>query len=133
MTLSMQGKGLAAPDPKPSPSVNMANLTRLSVLIGEADTDRSRETAELLKQLGVRDVVQVRALAPLLEALKKQAFDVLICAERLGADDGVAVLRAARSVAPATRSVLMRTNDRAGEFVPDDIEAVELPFSRLKL
>lgn len=111
----------------------MANLTRLSVLIGEADVDRSRETAELLKQLGVRDVVQVRALAPLLGALKKQAFDVLICAEQLGDEDGVAVLRAARNVAPATRSVLMRTNDRAGEFVPDDIEAVELPFSRLKL
>jgi CheY-like chemotaxis protein len=111
----------------------MANLTRLSVLIGEADADRSRETAELLKQLGVRDVVQVRALAPLLEALKKQAFDVLICAESLGGEDGVAVLRAARNVAPATRSVLMRANDRAGEFVPDDIEAVELPFSRLKL
>jgi CheY-like chemotaxis protein len=133
MTSSMQGKGLAAPDPEPSTSVNMANLTRLSVLIGEADADRSRETAELLKQLGVRDVVQVRALAPLLEALRKQAFDVLICAERLGGEDGVAVLRAARNVAPATRSVLMRTNDRAGEFVPDDIEAVELPFSRLKL
>jgi CheY-like chemotaxis protein len=131
----MQGKGKdrAAPDPKPSPSVNMANLTRLSVLIGEADADRSRETAELLKQLGVRNVVQVSALAPLLEALKKQAFDVLICAERLDGDDGVAVLRAARNVAPATRSVLMRTNDRAGELVPDDIEAVELPFSRLKL
>jgi CheY-like chemotaxis protein len=133
MTSSMQGKGLAAPDPKPSPSVNMANLTRLSVLIGEADADRSRETAELLKQLGVRDVVQVHALAPLLEALRKQAFDVLICAERLGAEEGVAVLRATRNVAPATRSVLMRANDRAGEFVPDDIEAVELPFSRLKL
>jgi CheY-like chemotaxis protein len=111
----------------------MANLTRLSVLIGEADADRSRETAELLKQLGVRNVVQVRALGPLLEALRKQAFDVLICAERLDGDDGVAVLRAARDVAPATRSVLMRTNDRAGEAVPDDIEAVELPFSRLKL
>lgn len=133
MKSSMQGKGLAAPDPKPSPSVNMANLTRLSVLIGEADADRSRETAELLKELGVRHVVQVHALAPLLDALKKQAFDVLICAEQLGADDGVAVLRAARTVAPATRSVLMRTNDRAGEFVPDDLEAVELPFSRLKL
>jgi CheY-like chemotaxis protein len=111
----------------------MANLTRLSVLIGEADADRSRETAELLKELGVRNVVQVHALAPLLEALKTQAFDVLICAEHLGNDDGVAVLRAARDAAPATRTVLMRTNDRAGEVVPDDIEAVELPFSRLKL
>ena len=103
----MQGKGKdrAAPDPRPSPSINMANLTRLSVLIGEADADRSRETAELLKQLGVRNVVQVHALAPLLEALKTQAFDVLICAEHLGNDDGVAVLRAARDAAPATRTI----------------------------
>ena len=111
----------------------MANLTRLSVLIGETDAVRSRETAELLQQLGVRHVVQVPALDSVLEALKKQAFDVLICAERLGDDDGIAVLRAARAMAPATRTVLMRTNDRAGEFVPDDIEAVELPFSRLEL
>jgi CheY-like chemotaxis protein len=129
----MQGKGLAAPDPKPSPSVNMANLMRLSVLIGETDPDRSREIAELLRELGVGYVEQVDALAPLLVALKKQAFDVLICAEQLGGEDGVSVLRAARKVAPATRNVLMRKNDRAGEFVPGDIEAMELPFSRLTL
>lgn len=111
----------------------MANLTRLSVLIGEADLDRSRATAELLEQLGVRHVVQVQALGPLLEALKTQAFDVLLCAERLGDADGVAALRAARDVAPATRSVLMRANDRAGEFVPEGVTAIELPFSRLEL
>jgi CheY-like chemotaxis protein len=133
MKSSMQGKGLAAPDPKPSPSVNMANLTRLSVLVGEADVDRSREIAALLVELGVRQVMQVQSPSSLLEALKRQAFDVLLCAERLGPEDGVAVLRAARDVAPATRSVLMRANDRAGEFVPDGIEAIELPFSRLKL
>jgi CheY-like chemotaxis protein len=129
----MQGKGLAAPDPKPSPSVNMANLTRLSVLIGESDAGRSRDTAELLHQLGVRHVVQAHAPAPLLEALRRQAFDVVLCAERLDGEDGVAVLRAARHSAPATRCVLMRTNDRAGAFVPDDIDAIELPFSRLEL
>jgi len=129
----MQGKGLAAPDPKPSPSVNMANLTRLSVLIGEADPARSSETAELTREFGVRHVMQVHALDPLLDALKKQAFDVVICSEQLGAAEGIAVLRAVRNMAPATRTVLMRTNDRAGAFVPDDIEAIELPFSRLEL
>jgi hypothetical protein len=133
MKSSMQGKGLAALDPKQSPSVNMANLTRLSVLIGEANAARSREIAALLAELGVRQVRQVDALAPLLLALKAQAFDVLVCAEQLGAEDGVAVLRAARKVAPATRAVLMRRSERAGEVVPEDIEAIELPFSRLTL
>jgi CheY-like chemotaxis protein len=133
MKSSMQGKGLAAPDQKPSPSVNMANLTRLSVLIAETDPDRSRETAALLRELGVGYVAQVSALTPLLLALKKKAFDVLICAEQLAGEDGVSVLRRARKVAPATRTVLMRENHRAGEFVPDDVEAIELPFSRLTL
>lgn len=133
MKSSMQGKGLAAPDPKPSSSVNMANLTRLSVLIGEADVVRSREIATLLAEFGVTQVLQVDALAPLLSALKARAFDVLMCAEQLGGEDGVAVLRAARKVAPATRMVLMRHDERAGELVPDDIEAIELPFSRLTL
>jgi CheY-like chemotaxis protein len=129
----MQGKGLAAPDWIPSPSINMANLTRLSVLIGEADADRSREIAALLAELGVRQVLQVDALASLLLALKTRAFDVVLCAEQLGGDDGVAVLREARKVAPATRAVLMRHSERAGAFVPPDIEAIELPFSRLIL
>src|SRR5688572_4504630 len=133
MKSSMQGKGLAAPDPKQSPSVNMANLTRLSVLIGEADADRSREIAALLAQLGVRHVLSVDALAPLLSALKARAFDVLMCAEQLSGENGVAVLRAARKVAPATRAVLMRRSERAGEFVPEDIEAIDAPFSRLTL
>lgn len=127
----MQGKGLAAPDP-PS-SVNMANLTRLSVLFGEADADRSREIAVLLAELGVKQVQHANAISPLLLALKAQAYDVLLCAEHLGGEDGVAILRAARKIAPATRSVLMRGSERAGEFVPEDIEAIELPFSRLTL
>jgi CheY-like chemotaxis protein len=126
----MQGKGRAAPDQKPSPSVNMANLTRLSVLVAEANADRSGEIAGELRELGVRDVTVVEALAPLLDAMKKQAFDVLICAERLGDQDGVAVLRAARKFAPATRAVLTRAPERAGELVPEDIEAIELPLSR---
>jgi hypothetical protein len=133
MKSSMQGKGLAAPDPKRSPSVNMANLTRLSVLIGDADAHRSREVAALLADLGVRQVMRVDALAPLLLALKARAFDVLVCAEQLGGEDGVVVLRAALEVAPATRAVLMRHRERAGELVPEDIEAIELPLSRLTL
>ncbi len=130
----MQGKGQAALDPKPRPSVNMANLTRLSVLIAEPNVERSRETAALLQQLGVQHIVRVDTRATLLESLGKQAFDVLMCAERLGDGDGVSALREARNAAPATRAVLMRANERAGEHVPadilpTDIEAIELPFS----
>jgi CheY-like chemotaxis protein len=133
MKSSVQGKGLAAPDTTPSLSVNMPNLTRLSVLIAEGDMARSREAAELLRELGVRNIVHVDAAGSLLEALHRQAFDVLLCAERLDGEQGVALLRAARTAAPATRTVLMRSEGHAGEYVPEDVEAIELPFSRLAL
>jgi CheY-like chemotaxis protein len=129
----MQGKGRAAPDQKPSPSVNMANLTRLSVLVAETNTDRSREIAGLLRDLGVRHVTVVDALAPLLAELRRQAYDVLLCGERLGADDGVGVLRTARKFAPATRAVLTRKHDHPSALLPEDIETIELPLSPLTL
>lgn len=121
MTSSMQGKGRAAPDSRPS--VNLAHLTRLSVLIGDADAARSQEIAALVRELGVRHVVEASSLALLLRALKQRAFDVVLCAEPLGSEDGVAALRDA---APATRLVLMR----AGAPVPGDLEALELPVTR---
>lgn len=111
----------------------MAHLTRLSVLLAEPNSDRTREIASLLQELGVGHTVHVESRVALLDALGKQAFDVLLCAERLGDDDGVRVLREARGAAPATRTVLMRANQRAAERVPEDIEAIELPFSRLTL
>lgn len=111
----------------------MAGLTRLSVLVGANDAGLRRETVELLGELGVRHVAQVDALPPLLRALETQAFDVLLCAEQLGGEDGVAVLQAARKAAPATRAVLLREKGRAGELVLEDLEAIELPLSRMVL
>jgi CheY-like chemotaxis protein len=129
----MQGKGLAAPDPQPSPSVNMANLTRLSVLIAEHDGERARVAADLVRELGVRDVVVVDAAGLLLEALRSRAFDVLLCSEQLGGEDGLLVLREARTAAPATRVVLMRTHERTGVQTPEGVEVVGLPVSRVEL
>jgi hypothetical protein len=133
MKSSMQGKGLAAHDPEPRPSVNMANLTRLSVLIAESDGERSREVIRLSRELGVERVMHVSTPLELLEALKKQAFDVLLCSDRLGEEEAVSVLRSVQKLAPATRAVLMRPNERAAEALPVDVEAIELPFSRLSL
>jgi CheY-like chemotaxis protein len=125
-----QGKGLAAPDPKPSPSVNMANLTRLSVLIAESDGDRSQRILALLRELDVRSIVHVETAEGLHEALRRQAFDVALCAERIAGKDGSEALRAARPAAPATRLILMRSEERTGQLVPGDIETIEPPFSR---
>lgn len=130
MKPSMQGKGVAAPDLKPSPSVNMANLTRLSVLIGDADAARSRATAALCRALGVRHILEAPAIEPLLDALKTRAFDLVLCAQQLGGEDGVTVLRSARVVAPATRMVLLRTSQGARAMLPDDLDAIELPLSQ---
>jgi hypothetical protein len=133
MKASMQGKGRAAPDQEPSPSVNMANLTRLSVLIGETDDDRGREIVGLTRALGVRRVIRVDSPKALLHALRTEAFDLLICAEQLGGDDAVGVLPRARKLAPATRTVVMGRSNGAAAFAAHDIEAIELPFSRLTL
>lgn len=127
----MQGKGVAAPYSRQS--VNMANLARLSVLVADADADRNRDAAELVMELGVRNVVRVHSLPELREALRTRAFDVLLCGERLAHEDGATVLQAAKKLAPATRGVLLRPSDRAGEPVPEDVEAIEVPFGRLTL
>jgi CheY-like chemotaxis protein len=133
MKSSMQGKGLAAPDSKPSPSVNMANLTRLSVLIAERDGERAREAADLVRELGVRDVVVVDAAETLMMALRSQAFDLLFCSEQLVGEDALLVLGAARKAAPATRLILTRVAERADAPTPEDFEVLDLPFSRLDL
>src|SRR5690349_10917779 len=127
----MQGKGVAASDPDSS-SVNMVSLTRLHVLIADGDAERRRELAELTRGLGVQNVVLVDTPTALFEALRSRAYDVLLCSESLGDAGGVEVLRTVRKLAPATRSVLMRTNERAGG-VPEDVDALELPLSRVIL
>jgi CheY-like chemotaxis protein len=127
----MQGKGLVSPDSKPS--VNMANLTRLSVLIADDDAARSWEIASLLRELGVVHVSEVADAEQLAAALRERAFDVLFCSERIAGQDGVELLRAARKSAPATRAVLTRSRESSAETVPGDVEAVQLPFSRLGL
>jgi CheY-like chemotaxis protein len=111
----------------------MANLTRLSVLIAESDSDRSQRALELLHELEVRSIVHVESARALLEALQRQAFDVALCTERLAGEDGRLVLRAARRAAPATRFILMRSDEGAGPTVPADVESIELPLSRLTL
>lgn len=133
MKTSLQGKGLAAPDPKPSPSVTMANLTRLSVLVAESDDDQRRRASELLLELGVRSVVPVDGVASMLRALQQQAFDVLLCAQRLADDAGVLPLSAARKAAPATRAILMCAAGHAGPPVPADVEVIQLPLSSASL
>ncbi len=111
----------------------MANLTRLSVLVAEGDDDLNRDIAELLASLGVKDVVRVFDLAPALEWLRSRAFDILISAERLGDADGVELVRVARQASPATRSFLLRAEERAGVPMPEDVEVLELPVSAPKL
>jgi CheY-like chemotaxis protein len=123
----MQGKGVAAPDPDPS-SINMVSLARLHVLIADGDAERRGEIAVLTRSLGVQNVVLADTPAGLFEALRSRAYDVLLCSESLGDAGGVEVLRTVRKLAPATRSVLMRTNERAGS-VPEDVDALELPLS----
>lgn len=127
----MQGMGLVAPDSKPS--VNMASLTRLSILIADDDAARSWEIAALLRELGVVHVSEVADAEQLATALRERAFDVLFCSEQVHGQDGVSLLRAARKSAPATRAVLTRSNERSAEPVPSDVEAVQLPFSRVGL
>ena len=127
----MQGTGLVAPASKPS--VHMASLTRLSVLIAESDAARSREIAAMLRDLDVQHVTEVGDAAQLASALRERAFDVLICAEQLGNDDGSALVRAARKSAPATRSVLTRPSERAAAPIPTDVEVVDVPFTRQSL
>jgi len=110
----------------------MVSLTRLHVLIADGDAERRRELAELTRGLGVQNVVLVDTPTALFEALRSRAYDVLLCSESLGDAGGVEVLRTVRKLAPATRSVLMRTNERAGG-VPEDVDALELPLSRVIL
>jgi CheY-like chemotaxis protein len=127
----MEGLGLAVARSKPS--VNMASLTRLSILIADDDAARSWQIAALLRELGVVHVSEVADAEQLATALRERAFDVLFCFERIHGQDGVSLLRAARKSAPATRAVLTRSSERAAEPVPSDVEAVQLPFSRLGL
>jgi CheY-like chemotaxis protein len=126
----MQGKGVAAPDPKPSPSVNMANITRLSLLVADSDAQRARDAARLLGELGLERITLVDSAPALLAALKAQAFDVVLCAEQLGDEQGRAVLSTVSKLAPATLAALMRPSERAAESLPEGVEALELPFSR---
>jgi CheY-like chemotaxis protein len=133
MKSSMQGKGVAAPDPKPSPSVNMANITRLSLLIADSDAQRAGEAARMLRELGLERVALVDGVPALLDVLKTQAFDLLLCADQLGDEDGLAVLRAVRKLAPATFTAMMRPRDRAAELLPEGVGAIELPLSRSSL
>lgn len=111
----------------------MASLTRLSILIADDDASRSWELAALLRELGVVHVSEVADAEQLATALRERAFDVLFCSERVHGQDGVSLLRAARKSAPATRAVLTRPSESATEPVPSDIEAVQLPFSRVGL
>jgi len=111
----------------------MASLTRLSILIADDDAARSWEIAALLRELGVVHVSEVADAEQLAAALRERAFDVLFCSERFGGQDGVALLRATRKSAPATRAVLTRSSERTAAPVPSDVEAVQLPLSRLGL
>jgi uncharacterized protein DUF4388/PEGA domain-containing protein len=129
----MQGKGVAAPDPNPSSSVNMASLTRLSVLIADGDAARGAEVATLTREIGVPNVVHVDTPGALFAALGRRAFDVLLCSESLGDAGGVEVLRTVQKLAPATRSVLMRTNERASSSIPEEVDVLVPPLSRVIL
>jgi uncharacterized protein DUF4388/PEGA domain-containing protein len=131
MKSSMQGKGVAAPDP--NPSVNMANIARLSLLIADSDAQRAGDAARLLRELGLQRVAVVGGVSALLALLKTQAFDVLLCAEQLGEEESLVVLRAVRKLAPATLAVLMRPIDRTGGLLPEGVEAIELPLLRTSL
>jgi hypothetical protein len=125
----MLGKGRAASDQKPSPSFQMTNLERLSVLVGEANADGNRETTKLLQGLGVGYVARVDTLGSVLRALKERAFDLLLCAEEVGVDEGVVVLRAAREASPATRRVLMRARGGVAGPIPAGVEVIDFPAS----
>jgi CheY-like chemotaxis protein len=110
-----------------------SKLQRLSVLVAEADATLSRRTAELLTELGVREVVSVHTGAQVLESLRARAFDMLLCAARLGSSSALWLVKAARDVSPATRVVLLQSEGDEEVAPPAGVEVLARPFSRAKL
>lgn len=111
----------------------MQNFARMSVLIAESDTAQNRSVAELTSELGVRDMVRVYTSEAALSWLCSRGFDVMICAEQLGMDDGVQLAREAQRVSPATLSVLVRAEGASGALPMAEVESLERPLSAEKL
>jgi len=111
----------------------MASFTRMSVLIAESDTARRRGAAELLRELGVQHITEVSDAYRLEAALRERAFDVLLCAERLGDEAGLALLQTARKAAPATRSVLLRSGQLPADVIAGGVDAIASPLSKSSL
>lgn len=127
------GKDDATSDPAADAGGGKAKLERLSVLVAETDATLSRRTAELLNELGVRDVVSVHSGAQVLEWLRTRAFDILLCAGRLGSSPAIDLMPTAKGVSPATRLVLvLAEGDPEGPPEPG-VEILTRPFSRAKL
>jgi CheY-like chemotaxis protein len=120
-------KGLVASDPAPGASATVANLSRLSILVVESDAELRRTTSELLVQLGVHDVLGAESAEAALSALRARAFDVLLAAEQLEGSAGVELIRTAKQVSPATRSVLVRGGASSGE--PREVDPGSPPSS----
>lgn len=111
----------------------MQNFARMSVLIVESDTAQNRALAELTSELGARDIVRVYTPEAALSWLCSRGFDVMICAEQLGTEDGVQLARDALRVSPATRSVVVRAEGATGALPLPEIERLERPLSAEKL
>lgn len=112
---------------------SMARVERLSVLVAEAEPTLSQRTVDLLRESGVTKVSSVADGAAALAALEAQMFDLFLCAARLGGTPGAELVRNAKRVSPATRSVLMVAEDEALESAVRPLETLLRPFSRGKL
>lgn len=111
----------------------MQRFARMSVLIVESDTAQNRSVAELTSELGVLDIVRVYTSEAALSWLSSRGFDIMICAEQLGTEDGVQLAREALRVSPATRVLLVRAEGSTSAPPLGDLESLGLPLSIEKL
>jgi CheY-like chemotaxis protein len=125
-------KGLVCSDPTSGRNVTMAHFARLSVLVAESDATLRGATLELVRQLGVHEVVQSESLGQAVELLRARAFDILLASESLAGGSGLELIAAAERASPATRSILIRAEGESAEL-PPGMEALRRPVSTEEL
>ncbi|MDX1999797.1 MAG: response regulator [Thermoanaerobaculia bacterium] len=109
----------------------------MSVLVVEDDADFQVVLERMLEVLGFRDVVMVRGIDPALAELATRSFDLLVTDLRLGATNGLELIDAVRSLAPAMRTVLISAHASARDAeVARGLGAVDVltkPFTSERL
>jgi hypothetical protein len=90
---------------------NLLNPARWEILIAEGNGERCGQLAQSMRELGAGDVAQVYSLAAAVERLRHQTVDILICGEQLLDHPAAVLVDAARTISPATRTLLIPDDD----------------------